>query len=723
LLLAGLLPRLFQLGSRSLWLDEGSTWAVIQQPWSVLLADMGSNAAAYPLYHLLLKGWVLLAGESEWALRLPSALAGAGAILVLALAARELQRLTSTEPRTLPGHFFPLLAVLLLILSPFAIWYAQEAKVYSLLLLVATLLLWSLARALRLRTRRAWLLFAALALLSIFVHRLAILLLLAAWAAWLAVPAPPQQQTRPHWQRVAAWLLLALASAGIVAAMAEGLGNDISPTGAAIPAPPGQALWLTFLHFSLDRGPGEFPLLWLLPWAALTGWGGALLVRDSVSRSRQQPAARVLLCFLAVPALLFFAQLAFTRLYEPRYLMLVYPAWLLLLAYPAASDATPQRVQVARLPAAPYLLMGHALLIALALLTSRAVLVQPGQGLFSGYPVKEQYREALRVLAEHLHPDDAIILHPAYVRPLYDYYMQRLTADPPPQPITFEAFKHRQMLFNQRDWDDARQRQLAGYTRSFLLIAPNHARTVDRPPTTTDEYGLVGLYFQYSREQKKWPCGIWKFNGVHLFCQDSPEAYVTGEEVRPQTRTRARFGEDITLQGYTLKATTPAGPGVYQAGGSLPITLFWDVQQQQQRDYSVFLHLCQQCDLPPAASQDGPPLDGYLPTSTWLPGKPVHDERAIPLPASLPPGRYTLLLGVYRPGDASEAARLPVQGGDVLKNNRLVLETVEIVAPQHQVNVYNNSKKKIQMERMANTAEERRGGECDAAEHRQRASR
>jgi hypothetical protein len=287
--------------------------------------------------------------------------------------------------------------------------------------------------------------------------------------------------------------------------------------------------------------------------------------------------------------------------------------------------------------------------------------------------------------------------------------MQRLTADPPPQPITFEAFKHRQMLFNQRDWDDARQRQLAGYTRSFLLIAPNHARTVDKPPTSADTYGLVGLYFQYSREQKKWPCGIWKFNGVHLFCQDSPETYVTGKEVRPQTRARARIGKHITLQGYTLKATTPAGAGVYQAGGSLPITLFWDVQQSPQQDYSVFLHLCQQCDLPPAASQDGPPLDGYLPTSTWLPGKAVHDERTIPLPASLPPGRYTLLLGMYRPGDASEAARLPVRGEDVLTNHRLVLETVEIVAPQHQVNVYNNSKKKIQMERMSNTAEDRRG--------------
>jgi hypothetical protein len=295
--------------------------------------------------------------------------------------------------------------------------------------------------------------------------------------------------------------------------------------------------------------------------------------------------------------------------------------------------------------------------------------------------VKEQYREALEVIAERVHPDDAVILHPPYLRPLYDYYMGRLTADPPPEPITFEAFKHRQMLFNQRDWDEARRQKLAGYVRSFLLIAPNHARTVDRPAQADDEYGLVGLYFRYSHEQNKWACGIWRFNGAHVFCQDSPEAYETGEMPQPRTPMQVRFGENIELYGYTLKATTPQGPGVYRAGGTLPITLFWDVQRQPTADYNIFLHLCRDCDQPPAASVDGPPLEGYLPTSVWLPANPVHDERAIPLPRDVPPGRYTLLLGVYHPADPSESSRLPIEGGRTLPANRLVLGSVEIIAP------------------------------------------
>jgi hypothetical protein len=141
-----------------------------------------------------------------------------------------------------------------------------------------------------------------------------------------------------------------------------------------------------------------------------------------------------------------------------------------------------------------------------------------------------------------------------------------------------------------------------------------------------------------------------------------------------------RFGDNLTLLGYTLKAEASGGPGVYRAGGNLPISLFWDVGRQPTEDLSFFLHLCQNCDAPPLASDDGPPLEGYLPTSSWLPGKPARDDRAIQLPRDLPPGRYTLILGVYRPGDPSPNARLAVGGGTTLSAGRLVLGTVEVVS-------------------------------------------
>jgi len=658
LLALALLPRLFRLGAQSLWLDEGSTWQMTRSDWGALFLDMLNPSSGYPLYHLLLKGWLALAGSSEWALRFPSALAGAAAVVALYLAAREFQRFAGDPPGS---GLFPLAGALLLAGSPFALWYAQEAKVYSVLLLVSVLLLWSLLHALRQPTRRAWLLFGALALLSLFVHRLAALLLVAAWVAWLLTTRGERRERAAH------WLGVALASGALVAGMATMLTGDLSETGAAIPADPATALWLALLRFSLDRGPDEFVGWWLLPWVALLAWGGVLLLRDALSGPRAA-AARVLLCWLLVPLALFLAQLAFTHLYESRYLMLIYPAWLLTLAYPLAMLR----------PLWPRVAAG-ALLVG-ALLSGTAALLQPPQGLFSGYPVKEQYRAAVGVLAHNVHPDDAVIVHPSYIQPLYDYYMPRLSADPPPEPITFAAFKHFQTVFNQRDWDEARRRELAGYVRSFLLIAPHHARTVDKPRDDLgDEYGLVGLYFQHTSRLEKWPCGIWRFQGVHVLCQDSPEAYETGAQPQPATPLAARFGGRLLFEGYTLKATTPAGPGTYRAGGTLPITLFWDVTEQPVQDYRVFLHLCQQCAQPPAAATDGEPLGGYLPTSVWLPGNLVHDERAIPLPPDLEPGRYRLLLGVYPVGHPTEAARLPIRGAPALPGARLPLGSVEIV--------------------------------------------
>ncbi len=693
--------RMIWLDRQSLWLDEGSTWQMLQHSWSALLWDLVSLDAAYPLYHLLLKGWVVLAGDSEWALRFPSAVAGAGA--VVALFATTL-RLSAPLPPTPPVHggvslriVACLVAGLLLLTSPFALWYAQEAKTYSLLLLMSTLLLGCLLHALPHlppdppstgAPRRAWLLSGSIALISIFVHRLALLLLLAAWASWLLTGDRHKQAGRGHatvGQRLyrvigGRWFVISfgLACVGLVAAMIKGLGRETAETG-AIPAPPLQALWLTFVRFSVDRWPGEFPLWWLLPWIGLTVWGGVLLLWHSLSRDTAPATcqtAQVLLCFLGVPLVLFLTQLVFTRMYEARYLLLIYPAWIVLLVYPLLHLLNTDRQRFSDISRFLF-----SVLLMMALGVNLASLTQPGLGLFSGDPVKEQYREALQELIEHMHPDDLVVLHPEYLRPLYAYYMRQLTTDPPLEPTVFDEFKRGQTTFHQRDWHSRRQQTFSGYLRSFLLIAPDHARFVD-PPQEGDTYGMVGLYFQYTREQRKWPCGIWKWNGVHLFCQSSPETYELGEVARPTIPVQAQFGSAIVLFGYTLKATTPAGSGVYQAGGTLPITLFWDVLAQPEQDYSIFVHLCQDCEVPPVAGQDGPPLGGYLPTSVWLPGKPVHDERAIRLPLDMPPGRYTLLVGVYYPGDPALSARLPVAGSPVLPHQRLVLTTVEIVAPR-----------------------------------------
>src|SRR3954467_8564412 len=87
LFIIGLALPLYRLGAQSLWLDEGGTWAEVTgrtgKGWLAPPGELFSKDAAYPLYHVLLKVWVTLVGDSEWALRFPSALAGAATVVVI----------------------------------------------------------------------------------------------------------------------------------------------------------------------------------------------------------------------------------------------------------------------------------------------------------------------------------------------------------------------------------------------------------------------------------------------------------------------------------------------------------------------------------------------------------------------------------------------------------------------------------------------------------------
>lgn len=672
LFLVALLIRIYRLDAQSLWLDELNTWwLVAKAPWSALLADMWRSESAYPLYHLLLKGWIALAGDSAWALRFPSALAGAVAVVAIALAAKELQDLTVSD-KTASSMRYPLAAGVLLAIAPFALWYAQEVKTYGLILCTSALTIWLLLRALRCNNRASWLAFAAIALMSVFAHRFALLLLLGCATAWLVCTLRDAQEPhdRTFASRVRWWLLSAgvgivLAGSILIGQMTQGLGEEGATTGEHIAAGPPTALWITLWRFLLDRGPWEAPWWWLLPGLALAAWGGALLLRAAW---RGERAALTLLCCGGVPLGLFLTQLWWTRLFEPRYLIIVYPIWILTQAYPFADN---QR-QISR--RSPLLVRFAPALLLLTCLTWIVSLFQPVKGLWSGDPVKEQYREAIHYLVDRAHPDDVVILHPEYLRTAWDYYAPRFTTSLLPPAVSFDAFKKNQVYFSQRDWDTSREKTLAGHFRSLLLIAPAHASTVDKPKSG-DEYGLVGLYYQYSWEQNKWPCGGARFNGVHVLCQSSPEAYVTGEIDQPQVQLDAQFGDDIHLMGYSLDG------GTFRAKGTVPVTLFWDTTHQPDEDYFVFLHVCQDCTIPPLASDDGPPLGGGVPTSIWKPGHPVHDERTIVLPDDIPPGRYTVLLGLYRPGDPTLDARLKVTKGEQIGDNRLILGTIDIKKP------------------------------------------
>src|SRR5262249_19195028 len=118
---------LFQLGARSLWLDEATSVAFARLDWHSLFRILAREEANMSLYYSLLHVWVAL-GASEFIIRLMSvlmALAAVGAIYFLG------QKLFSAQ--------VGLVGALLLAVNSFHIAYAQEARSYSMLVALVTL--------------------------------------------------------------------------------------------------------------------------------------------------------------------------------------------------------------------------------------------------------------------------------------------------------------------------------------------------------------------------------------------------------------------------------------------------------------------------------------------------------------------------------------------------------------------------------------------------------
>jgi uncharacterized membrane protein len=122
--------RLPTISARSLWLDEAySAWFS-----SLSLRELWTDVPHYethpPFYYTLLKGWTLLFGTSEGALRAPSLIASVATVF-----------LTSVSAKLLKGdkiaNFAALFGALLLAVNRGNILYAQDARPYALETLAA----------------------------------------------------------------------------------------------------------------------------------------------------------------------------------------------------------------------------------------------------------------------------------------------------------------------------------------------------------------------------------------------------------------------------------------------------------------------------------------------------------------------------------------------------------------------------------------------------------
>ena len=149
------LLRLHAVGADGLSSDEAFSWRMVGYPWGDLLRRAVADVHP-PLYYLLLKPWLALAGDAPAALRGLSVVFGVLVIPLVYALVREGQRFARRASDDAGQDAWPaLFAALLVALHPTPVMASQNARMYSLstaLVILATLLL---LRAMR-RGRGWW---------------------------------------------------------------------------------------------------------------------------------------------------------------------------------------------------------------------------------------------------------------------------------------------------------------------------------------------------------------------------------------------------------------------------------------------------------------------------------------------------------------------------------------------------------------------------------------
>ena len=73
--------RVWRIDQKNLWLDEGVSWDTARKPLAGLVEQTAGDIHP-PLYYVLLKGWMAIAGDSVAGLRLLSVVLGTIALLL-----------------------------------------------------------------------------------------------------------------------------------------------------------------------------------------------------------------------------------------------------------------------------------------------------------------------------------------------------------------------------------------------------------------------------------------------------------------------------------------------------------------------------------------------------------------------------------------------------------------------------------------------------------------
>jgi mannosyltransferase len=443
LLAVGAFLRLSKLGADSLWLDEIDEVTMAALPLRQLLPSLTWHVSP-PLEYLVMH---LLApfGRDETLVRLPAALFGIVAIYVLYQAGRRLM-----------GDAAGLGAAALLTFSLTAISYAQEARMYSLFLLLTSLLLWCCAALIEepLSWRR-WGIAGGVAILTLYTHYYAAVTLFGLGVLWLAFCFWPRWNKAMFLRGFATFSAVALLFAPWVPTLLEQRARRAGALEYALPH--SDYWWITRQFVS-----GGVSASWAWFYLFLFGVGLLYCLR------RKPLVAGLLVAFTVIPALLVYFVPALAATMTPRNTIGFLPGYLVgvaigfyALVHLALSLLVRRAGTLQPSPRASVVLFWVTVLglVALALVPSYQMLRQHRSGMdwWMKGP-RTDWRQTAHFLQQAMRPGDLIVTDNIRTRYQLSFYLD---------PLAIQGTNFYDFTYNPENTTSG--------ANCFIPIIPSHA--------------------------------------------------------------------------------------------------------------------------------------------------------------------------------------------------------------------------------------------------------
>jgi hypothetical protein len=555
--------RLFRLDAQSLWYDEGISAHQLTRSFPEIIRASSLDTHP-PLYYLLLKLWGETIGADESGLRSLSAVWGVAAVLLTFLIGRKLF-----------GTLVGAIAALLLAVSPLAVYYSQEVRMYAQVTALGLLAVYAYTE------RRNWL-YVLAGIGTLYSQYLGAAILIA-----LNVHALLWWRTRTTRE----WLIWLGSNALVAIAFLPWLPVFIDQQTHALNTSPRTPEGLALGTLTAYGGGIVHGDLYLVTGAVLVAVGllGLLFWR-------RWPATTLAALIWLAPLGLVVALGLRSGLFELRYLVLGVPGLVLLAAAGLQS--------VAR-HAVPAALLGLVFVIPAALALQ--------EQFFDPTLARDDYRGLVADIEREAQPTDAVVLSAPNQIEIFSYYYHgplALIGLPAQRPI---------------DPDDTLRRLdsiRSQYERVWLVSwAMQEADPKGVIPSWLATHGFQATH--------QW------YGSVQLALVGFGAANATTEKVD------AALDNGIVLDAYRIGSRT------LEPGETLALTLVWRASRGPTADrWKVFTHLLDS-DSQVVAQRDAEPADNLRPTTSWQLGEQVEDNYGIAIPDALPPGTYTLEIGMY----------------------------------------------------------------------------